>query len=66
MKEWATYIITLHYFDSWKDRPYTRISQEEFTWKEDELFDFIKSKIEEKQSEWIVVDIISIIQDFIH
>lgn len=62
MKEGATYIITLQY----EEMSYMRITQEEFTWKEDELFDFIKSKIAEWQSEWRIVDIISIIQDFIH
>ena len=66
MKEWATYIITLQYEEIWKDRPYSRITQEEFTWKENKLFDYIKSKIEKWQSEWKIVDIISIIQDFIH
>ena len=62
MEEGATYIITLQY----EEMSYSRITQEEFTWKEDELFDFIKSKIAEWQSEWRIVDIISIIQDFIH
>ena len=66
MQEGATYIITLQYEKIWKNRIYTRITQEEFTWKEDELFDFIKSKIAEWQSEWRTVDILSIIQDFIH
>ena len=62
MKEGVTYIITLQY----TEMSYSRITQEEFTWKEDELFDFVKAKIAEWQSEWRIVDIISITLDLIH
>ena len=71
MKEWATYIITLQYEEIDEEstdceKSITRITQEEFTWKEDELFDYIKSKIENWRAKWRIVDILSIILDLIH
>jgi hypothetical protein len=70
MKEGATYIITLQYEEIEKlsewERSTTRITQEEFTWKEDELFDYIKSKLENWRAKGRIVDILSITLDLIH
>ena len=70
MKEGATYIITLQYEEIEKlsewEKSTTRITQEEFTWKEDELFDYIKSKIENWRAKGRIVDILSITLDLIH
>ena len=71
MKEWATYIITLQYEEieelgGWEKRPFTRITQDEFTWTVDKLFAFVEARIAEWQSEWRIVDIISITLDLIH
>ena len=70
MKEGATYIITLQYEEIEKlsewEKSTTRITQEEFTWKEDELFDYIKSKIENWRAKGRNVDILSITLDLIH
>ena len=70
MKEGATYIITLQYEEIEEstdcERSTTRITQEEFTWKEDELFDYIKSKLENWRAKGRIVDILSITLDLIH
>ena len=71
MKEGATYIITLQYEEinvesNDCERSITRITQEEFTWKEDELFDYIKSKLENWRAKGRIVDILSITLDLIH
>lgn len=67
MKEWETYVITIQYEEIvLKWRPIIRITQEEFTWTFEWLFKHIQSIIDEKKAEWIIVDILSIVQDFIH
>lgn len=71
MKEGATYIITLQYeeieeLDGWERRPFTRITQNEFTWTVDELFAFVEARIAVWESEWRTVDILSITLDLIH
>ena len=71
MKEWANYIITLQYEEIDEEstdceKSITRITQEEFTWKEDELFDYIKSKLENWRAKGRIVDILSITLDLIH
>ena len=71
MKEGATYIITLQYeeieeLDTWERRPFARITQDEFTWTVDELFAFVNARIAVWESEWRIVDILSITLDLIH